>query len=259
MIDQLKALVRLQKIDLEIKKLVEERVKVIEPFEKLKQGYEASERKVLELSSAAIELKEKIRKTEAILNIEKDKVLKWDQRLKSLKSARDYAAMQREIEIQKRMNVEMEEGLIKDMEEDERLNRELEGERKNKEELEAKLVEERKKLDEVLSRIDSTIAEHQKLRREELPMIENGLSKRYEMIRERRQGIAIAEVIDDRCQGCFMNIPPQLSNIVQTGKSIESCPACNRFLYYRPLVEEGVKDKEGGKEEAKEENGGESA
>ena len=34
------------------------------------------------------------------------------------------------------------------------------------------------------------------------------------------------------CQGCNMNIPPQLYNILQRGDAIELCPNCNRIIYW---------------------------
>ena len=61
--------------------------------------------------------------------------------------------------------------------------------------------------------------------------------KRYGGIRIRR-GLAVVSVRNGTCQGCNMNIPPQLFNILQRGNSIEVCGSCNRIIYWAKLVED---------------------
>jgi len=39
------------------------------------------------------------------------------------------------------------------------------------------------------------------------------------------------------CQGCNMNIPPQLYNQLQRGDTIELCGTCNRIIYWDKLLE----------------------
>ena len=34
------------------------------------------------------------------------------------------------------------------------------------------------------------------------------------------------------CQGCNMNVPPQLFNVLQRGTTIETCPYCHRIVYW---------------------------
>ena len=45
-------------------------------------------------------------------------------------------------------------------------------------------------------------------------------------------GVAIAEVKDGVCQGCHMNIPPQMYNELQRGNSLINCPSCERLIYW---------------------------
>jgi predicted nucleic acid-binding Zn-ribbon protein len=58
--------------------------------------------------------------------------------------------------------------------------------------------------------------------------------KRYSTIRMRR-GMALAPVKGGTCQGCHMNIPPQLYNTLQRGITLETCPNCNRIIYWDRL------------------------
>ena len=61
--------------------------------------------------------------------------------------------------------------------------------------------------------------------------------KRYGAIRMRR-GLAVTTVRNGTCQGCNMNVPPQLFNILQRGNSIETCPYCHRIVYWENLMKD---------------------
>ena len=62
--------------------------------------------------------------------------------------------------------------------------------------------------------------------------IEIGLLQRYEMIFNRRGGLAVAEAKGGTCQGCRMRLPPQLYNEIQKHLQVYFCPNCQRILYF---------------------------
>jgi hypothetical protein len=64
------------------------------------------------------------------------------------------------------------------------------------------------------------------------------LLKRYEFIRQRRNGSAITPVQEGVCLGCHMNILPQQFIDLQKGVEILQCPHCQRILYWLEEVEE---------------------
>jgi predicted nucleic acid-binding Zn-ribbon protein len=45
------------------------------------------------------------------------------------------------------------------------------------------------------------------------------------------------EVAGGICQGCYMNIPPQLSNEIIRNDKVHLCPSCQRILYVKPVAE----------------------
>ena len=59
--------------------------------------------------------------------------------------------------------------------------------------------------------------------------------KRYSTIRMRR-GMALAPVKAGTCLGCRMSIPPQLFNVLQRATTLETCPNCNRIIYWDKLL-----------------------
>jgi len=67
------------------------------------------------------------------------------------------------------------------------------------------------------------------------------LVSRYELIFSRRGGTAVVEVAGGICQGCFMNIPPQLGNEIIRSDKIHLCPSCQRIVYVKPVPLEDAK------------------
>ena len=61
--------------------------------------------------------------------------------------------------------------------------------------------------------------------------------KRYGNIRMRR-GLAVVSVRNGTCQGCNMNIPPQLYNVLQRGQTVETCPSCHRIIYWEEIMKD---------------------
>ena len=41
----------------------------------------------------------------------------------------------------------------------------------------------------------------------------------------------LAAVLADSCQGCFMQLPPQLVHVLRGGRKVVKCPSCARLLY----------------------------
>jgi predicted nucleic acid-binding Zn-ribbon protein len=89
---------------------------------------------------------------------------------------------------------------------------------------------------EKLEQQRAVLVEKRDFLREGLPA---QLLKRYEFIRQRRNGSAISEVRAGVCQGCHMNILPQQFIDLQKGEEMIQCPHCQRILYWLGEEEEG--------------------
>jgi predicted nucleic acid-binding Zn-ribbon protein len=88
-----------------------------------------------------------------------------------------------------------------------------------------------------MSELQGKIAELRSERDALATGIKADVLKRYGTIRMRR-GLAVVSVRNGTCQGCNMNIPPQLYNTLQRGQSIETCPSCHRIIYWEDLMKE---------------------
>ena len=62
--------------------------------------------------------------------------------------------------------------------------------------------------------------------------LESNLYKLYSTLKEKRRGVGVVSVKQEICQGCFVNVPPQLFIEVQKNNAVVRCPNCNRILYW---------------------------
>jgi len=176
------------------------------------------------------------RQLDQLLQMERDKVKKWEGRLGEIKTPREYAALNREIEISKKQNEHAGEQIRELAAVAAELQRAIEaaeeGLLEREEESQAKLAAiggRQAEIDERLRSFDARRAEAAKA-------VEPQLLARYENIRRRRAGAAIALVVGGTCRGCHRNIPPQLALILARANSIETCPNCNRIIYSAEAV-----------------------
>jgi uncharacterized protein len=72
-----------------------------------------------------------------------------------------------------------------------------------------------------------------KAKRKELTdNIDPAFYTQYMNLLKKCRGLAVAEVIKEICQGCHMNIPPQLFVRIKNEEDLFECPQCGRILYY---------------------------
>ncbi len=164
--------------------------------------------------------------------IEEEKVKKARERSTSVKTNKEYQASLKEIEAIEKQNSTIEEGILIIMEENDQLKVNLE-----KVEADFKLVvekaeEEKAALEKQIEECTKDIEEKQKMKEELVPQIKSELLDIYKKIKQKRTEITVVPVENCCCQGCHMNIPPQLFNEVKKCKTIIKCPHCSRILYW---------------------------
>jgi predicted nucleic acid-binding Zn-ribbon protein len=158
------------------------------------------------------------------------------QRSAAVKNAKEYMASERELQATRKSAQDREEEVLK-------LVGSMESAKKSIEQHEADLAAlklhvdgEEKTAREKMGEIEKQIGEERKVRDVAAQRVRPDVLKKYSTIRMRR-GLAMAPVKNGTCQGCNMNIPPQLFNLLQRGDSIELCGNCNRIIYWDKLLE----------------------
>jgi uncharacterized protein len=89
-----------------------------------------------------------------------------------------------------------------------------------------------KEIADEVEELKGNIAKTRKAREKVAENVEPSLLSRYQMIFNRRGGVAVALAKGGTCQACRMRLPPQLYNEIQRLQKIHFCPNCQRVLYY---------------------------
>ena len=229
---QLELLWELQKIDLGLKGIKEEKDRYPKEMKKLDERQKIEKERIQKEKERIESLEKTRRQKEGHLNLEQEKIKKAQGRMSEVKTNKEYQAVLSEIDTIKEANSRIEEEILQVMDEIDELKKDL-----SKREKEAgitleKIEAERKKLEEKMA-YDDKIWNEQMERREVLSkQIESKLFKLYNTLKEKRHGVGVVDVKNETCQGCFVNVPPQMFIEVQKNNALIRCPNCNRILYW---------------------------
>jgi predicted nucleic acid-binding Zn-ribbon protein len=158
-------------------------------------------------------------------------------KLAQAKNSKEYMAAQREIE-QRREGLTTREGEIA------KLNDAVDAKKKlladkagDVQALKDSMAKDGDEAKARMAEIEAKIAEQRGERDRLAAQVKPEVLKRYGSIRMRR-GLAVVSVRNGTCQGCNMNIPPQLYIVIQRGQTIETCPSCHRIIYWEDLLKD---------------------
>jgi predicted nucleic acid-binding Zn-ribbon protein len=159
-------------------------------------------------------------------------------KLSQAKNSKEYMAAQREIE-QRREGLTTREGEIAKLVEAVDVKKKLLADKAGDvEALKASIAKDGEAAKARMAEIQGKIAELRAERDKLAAAVKPEVLKRYSNIRMRR-GLAVVSVRNGTCQGCNMNIPPQLFIVIQRGQTIETCPSCHRIIYREDLMKDG--------------------
>jgi predicted nucleic acid-binding Zn-ribbon protein len=227
-------LAALQTVDREIKEQTGLKQGLLGELEAKQREIETKRREVDALGAACAEREKSRAEKDRVFQDEGKKAMDKRMRMNRIKNVKELQALQREIDLMRQANGELEEELIKIMQEIDAIKAQI----KTKETEMVVLQEEwQKRQDDLQAQvggIDKAVSEAAARRQSIASQLANDLISRYELIFARRGGTAVVEVSGGICQGCYMNIPPQLGNEIIKSEKLHLCPSCNRILYVKP-------------------------
>ena len=178
------------------------------------------------------ELEKERRKKEKELEVEKEKIAKFESKLYDVKTNKEYQALLKEIEMAKEANDKTEEDILLLMDKAEEIKKDYETLAALLKKREAEVEKEKGKLNRELESIDKTIRELKAQRDNLLSVVSDSLKETYTTLIVKRGGLAVVNLKNGVCQGCFMNIPPQLFIEATKNRQLILCPSCNRIFYF---------------------------
>ncbi|MBW2631475.1 MAG: hypothetical protein JRC90_06890 [Deltaproteobacteria bacterium] len=230
--EQILFLVELQNIDLEIEKFMLKKVDLPKEITRLDEGLEAVERELEESGQKLDKLKADHKAKETALKNGIENSKKAKSRLLEVKTNKEYEATLKEIDAINEKSSGIEDEIIHILEELDKVNEDLKikesettshrsGCENGKRRLE-------KELDSIGSVLDDLLNKRDKIR----SGIKAKFLKKFDIIKDRKNGRAVVPARGEVCYGCHMNIPPQMYNELQKSERLMLCPHCERIIYW---------------------------
>lgn len=234
--EQIEILASLQNVDREIREKSGVKVVLLAEIQKKEEEIQTKRADIALLRAEWSEKDKQRQEKEQLLQEESKKATEKRMRMNRIKNIKELQALQREIDQIKLGNSQLEEELIKLMEEAEAYAGTLRAKEEEMKQLEAAWREKQGEIEAQVAGIERAVAEASALRQAIATRLNRELIERYELIFSRRGGMAVVTVSDGICQGCYMNIPPQLWNEIIKSEKLILCPSCHRILYSKPTV-----------------------
>lgn len=230
MIEQI---LKLQKLNIEIDHIRSDAQVFPDKLAEVQKKYDTKKKKYDTEKNKLNAAKAELGDFQTTLSLEEQRLVKSRKKLNELDKAYEYQAMKKEIDSTERSNQDLSHKITAKNQEIEKAQSEftkIEEEFKAAEtELNAIKAEAEVKNTEFNGVLNAKLAEAKQLEAE----CDKVILSKYNMIRSRKYQDALVAVTGGACQGCFMNIPPQMANMMMTRKNvIDTCPNCQRLIFW---------------------------
>jgi uncharacterized protein len=203
-------------------------------LENLDSSLKEIEQTIKDQESVLNELTKEYRDYESDVKMNLAKNKKSQERLRSVKTNKEYQSMLKEIEDVNSKNSSIEDKMIECLE---RMDQTEEIIAKKKDEyllFSDRIKSEKENIEREAGINKKKLDELDMDRKNVSGLIDAQLFKKYLVIREQQQGgLAVVPVKDAVCHGCNVNLPPQLYNELFRYDSLKFCPNCHRVIYLK--------------------------
>jgi len=236
--EQIEILIKLQNIETEIGNTKVFLNRLSEKFKTLDARRNDFDQLIAEETSRLEKMKRKYRECESEVQINLAKIKKSQEKSGSIKTNKDYQAALKEIEELKKKNSQLQDGMVEDLDRIEKSEKSLAEKKAEFLRVTRQITDEKEAIQleadqkkESLDRFDKDWTAISKTVRPDM-------MKKFLMVKGKGGGIAVVPVKEAVCQGCNMNIPPQLYNELQRLDSLKFCPHCQRLIYWEKREDE---------------------
>ncbi len=159
------------------------------------------------------------------------RILKSEEKLRSVKTNKEYQSSLKEIDDLKRSLSAVEDRMIAHLDEMDQVEASVATKENEVKLLSREIEEEKEKIHQsafsTQEQLDRLNAERAKI----IAVIDPDLLKIYETVKQNSGGVAIAVVKNAVCLGCHVNLPPQMFHDLLHFDKLLVCPHCERLIY----------------------------
>jgi len=237
MIEELKILVKMQKLDDKIGKKEKRKLELPKQLKSLKENVSNANQKV---DAVKQELEENLslqKKKELEIQDNKAKMDKYKQQLLIIKTNKEYKALNSEIDFLDKKNNQIDDTRVELMEQEEEAREVLSKSEAQKKEADAELQAKEKKLKAKIDEVTKKIEELRSERNDLAKKLPRQLIKRYGALIKNKGRKAVVFNENNACGGCGYKIRPQLQIEINKGDKIISCESCGRIIVSKEIEE----------------------
>ena len=229
--ERIEVLRRLQSIDTKLKRL---------EGDKLYRGYDVQKKqnqiqqKKAELSKISEEIKilqRNINSKELDLKSIETEINKFRQQMNQVKTNKEYSALKTEIGGKEADKSVLEDEILGMMTKYEEMQQRYKSFEKGIEHEGTGLKELQKHAETDLKAMETEINELKKQHDKYASMLDHDTLQHYSRLVSHKDAVAVVNVVNKVCQGCFMSITSQTLNQLMSGKDLTFCHSCGRILY----------------------------
>ncbi|MDH3826296.1 MAG: C4-type zinc ribbon domain-containing protein [Desulfobacterales bacterium] len=232
--EQIVALVNLQQIEIETGSVKTKISNVDQRLEKLDDRLHDFKQVIEKQESVINELNQKYRDYETDVRMNLDAIKKSEAKLSSVKTNKEYQAFLKEIDDIKEKNSKLEDDMIDFLDRIEAAENTLNTKMAEYSELQTRLNNEKETIQKETEEGKRQLEDLDAQLKTVAAGIDAALLATYNKVKAlQNNAIGIVAVTDAVCQGCNMNIPPQMYNELQRGDSLKKCPICDRIIYWK--------------------------
>ncbi|MFO7659709.1 MAG: C4-type zinc ribbon domain-containing protein [Candidatus Cloacimonadaceae bacterium] len=239
MIDKLKTLARMQKLDDEIGRCRELQKVLPKQLHTLIQDVESASAKVQETKTVKEGIVKRQHELENEVKHNNELKLKYGNQLADIKTNKEYKALNSELASLTQKNSDIESALIELMETETEISKQLAACQNELKAAEKSKAEKEDDLRQQIGELDGKIEELRKKRTElALTLHADSLVKQYGNLIKNKSNQAVAYNQNGACSGCGFVIRPQIRIELELRKKIHNCENCGRILMNRFDAEE---------------------
>ena len=232
--EQIDILIKLQKIELETNSVKSILGEVSKRFDVLDSGLEDFKKRMEDEDSLISELKKKYRQCESDVQTNLSQAAKSQEKLRAVKTNKEYQSMLKEIEEITGRNSAIEDTMLEHLDRIDEVEKNIATEKEEYLKLSDQVKSEKRIINQEVEEGKKKLAGLETDWNEVSRMVVPELMKKYLMIKEQLgRSIAVVPVKNAVCNGCNMNIPPQMYNELQRFDNLRFCPYCQRIIYWK--------------------------
>ena len=234
--EQLETLVALQSTETEIRLIERDLAGTEVRIETLNTEVQEYEDRFSESQALLDALRKQYRSDENEIKMIDQQIGKSEEKLRSVKTNKEYQSMLKEIDELKLKSSNMEDRMLESLDRIEIIEKETSVKKSDLADVKVEVADKQADILKTAETQRQSLARLKADRDATLEAVPPKLKALYAKVQQQGNGVAVAAIVDAVCQVCRMNIPPQLYNELQRFDEIRMCPNCQRIIYPKALL-----------------------